>query len=187
MRDRAADSELFPPAPPRLSIPKHRPHTLKPTARATFSFLIFEKALSKHARHAERAKRQSNQAQFTVDLARARRDRSSTSPLPTPREAPANPLLRQNEFSHGLSSSKQSLRLRRALSRFIPSSSLPSSKSQRQRTGKIKLHYPSHVNVRILGRFTRFEEAARAHESNIMGCERDFCMSLNVYNACLGV
>ena len=52
---------------------------------------------------------------------------------------------------------------------------------------EIKLYYPSHVNVRILGRFARFEEAARAHESNIMGRERDYCMSLNVYNACLGV
>ena len=49
------------------------------------------------------------------------------------------------------------------------------------------IYYPSHVNVRILGRFARFEKAARAHESNIMGRERDYCVSLNVYNARLGV
>lgn len=63
--------------------------------------------------------------------------------------------------------------------------SLP--KRQPRHGGEIHLYYPSHVNVRTLGRFTRFEEEARSYEYDNMGCEHDFCMQMNVSNVCLRV
>lgn len=51
---------------------------------------------------------------------------------------------------------------------------------------KLNVYYPSHVNVRMLGAFVHFKEAARAQKSNRLGCEHDFCMLLSVPNVCLG-